>query len=140
MVKELLLALLILFSLTFVYAQNETETCPKVYDFIIEHYNAYDNKLEFTDDDFDLLQMQTTTLEEDLKNHIIYYEDLCDQELPFINYNNKWPGEEKVVEVKDQSIKEGFDKFLDTLKEDSVKIIIGIIIAILLIWIISKYS
>ena len=137
MVKNILILIFVILIVN-VSALNNTETCSLVYDFILDHYDPINEELEFTDDDFDILQMQTTRLPNDLKNYIQYYDDLCEQELPFINYNNEWPEEEKEVEVKEQTVKQGFDKFLDILKQDYLKILIGILLIGLVIWIIGK--
>lgn len=115
------------------------DICSLVYDFILEHYNPQENKLEFTEEDFDFLQLQTTRLPNDLKNYIQYYDDLCDQELPFINYNNEWPLQEEEI-IKEQSVTEGFDDFLNTLKSDSRIIIIVILSFVGIIYLIGRYS
>lgn len=141
--KKYLALFFLVFLLTSVSSWNVTkqdELCTQVFNFILDHYNPTDNKLEFTDDDFDLLQMQTTALPADLKNHIIYYEDLCGEDLPFLDYNNEWPNGE-VKEIKDdkQSMKEGFSKFLNVAKQDSKKILLVIVFIIIVFFFANKY-
>lgn len=137
--SAIMLASIIGFAAAEVFIVDQ-EACNEVYGFIIENYDSGENRLDFTQEDFDLLQMRTTIIPEDLKNYIIHFQDLCDEELPFINYNNELPDDKEEIESDRQSMKEGFKKFGDVLKEDSKGLLIGLGIVILLILGINKYG
>jgi len=116
---------------------DEQSICALTYDFIINHYNSEENKLDFTDDDFELLSLRTVTGLDDLKYYITDFKELCTEELPFINYNPTWPDEQTVTS---QSFREGFNKFLEVLKEDLIKILLVVGLIVLLVWGINKYG
>ena len=135
MVKWLLIIILLLPVIS--AAENN---CAVIYDFIIENYNCEDQRLEFTDDDFDLLQLKTTMLPIDLKNHVMYYDDLCDQELPFLDYNNQWPAKEIKLEPEKQPVKKGFSDFTETIKGDAIIIFLVLLAIIAILWFVNEYS
>lgn len=117
------------------------DLCDSVHIFIVDHYNPLENRLEFTEDDFDLLQMQTTALPSDLEDKIIYYENLCDKDLPFLVYNNEWPEyQEEIQSNVKLTLKEGFERVGDSLKKDAFKIILVVFSVGGVIWVVGKYG
>lgn len=78
--------------------------CDSINEFIIEHYNESLDYLVF---EFMELKEETNLTIEELKDYLINYEEKCERELPFEDYDTK------VNEIKEKQLK---DKIYDQLK------------------------
>lgn len=119
-------------------SEDNGDPCSTIYEFILDHYNTQENRLEFTKEDFDVLQMQTNIPEEELKDYITNYNNWCDYEMPFLNYNGELPEEQITISNSDQTLKQGFSKFTSSLRKDSIYIIAITGGIILLVWVINR--
>jgi len=95
--------------------------CPFVYDFIVEHYN---NTLDYLVYEFEDLKDETNLTTDELKDYLLNFQELCDEELPF-DYDPV------IKEIKEKVIK---DKVLDNIKSifKEPKYILGLVILILI--------
>jgi len=67
------------------YYSYETGPCDLIYEFILDHYDNI--SLEYLTYEFEDLKIETNLTTEELKDYLINYETLCEEELPFEAYN-----------------------------------------------------
>ena len=89
MLKNLVL-LVVLISFVFVSANQTSDNCVIIYDFILEHYNGTLNYLSY---EFEDLKSETNLTTIELKDYLINYEDKCYLMLPYENYTVKQENE-----------------------------------------------